>query len=209
MSNTSKSFAQLARDRAVLIVSLLFAVLALLALVFAGYASAQASREASDQPVEVMVPAFERAQDAGDEITDKRLIEAAEIDPSSTRLIAEENNTPFWVARGTNGDVCVLYAMHGSEFTGFSCGSPSTLETHGLSVATLADKTGQFTEAYLVPADVSDALAKATDRLNNPATGLFTRFAPNENSAEKVIEIPRGDGSKTTFVFSELNTQSK
>ncbi|MET0853135.1 MAG: hypothetical protein ABWY30_00770 [Microterricola sp.] len=154
----------------------------------------------------MMVPVFERAQNVDDEITDMNLIEAAGIEPASTRLLAVENDTPFWVARGTNGDVCVLYAMQGSAFTGFSCGSPSTLEAYGLAVATVANTTDLFTEAYLVPADVSDAVAEAVVGLNNPAHGLFTRYAPNENPAVVGIEIPRGEGSKAAFIFSELHT---
>lgn len=185
----------------------LIGTLAMLVAGIAGCASPQVSHETSARSVEAMVPAFERAQSVDDEITNMNLVEAAGIEPSSVRLIAVDNDTPFWVARGTNEDVCVLYAMQGSELTGFSCGSSSTLEAHGLAVASFANTTDQYTEAYLVPADVSDAVAEATIGLNNPAPGLFTRYSPNENPAVEGIEIPRGDSGKPAFVFGELYTK--
>ena len=71
------------------------------------------------------VSAFDREQTPEDEVP-TAILEQSEVVPESTRFLAEVEGTPYFAARTSDSDVCLLNAAEGAWSVACSSGLPIT-----------------------------------------------------------------------------------
>jgi hypothetical protein len=71
------------------------------------------------------VSAFDREQTAEDQVP-TAILEQSEVVPESTRFLAEVEGTPYFAARTSDSDVCLVNAAEGAWSVACSSGLPIT-----------------------------------------------------------------------------------
>lgn len=135
-----------------------------IALSVGAIAPASADQPYNSIDVEDLVPEFAAIQKTDDRIPDElRIIEQANLDDTSTRLLAVRDSGRSWVALDRAGNICIVTRLsddadgypEDAEITGASCGTPAHFYHFGASLR-LEGNEGMGIVAHLLPARVGD-----------------------------------------------------
>lgn len=110
---------------------------------------------------EDLVPALNRPQEPRDHTPSNYEFEPADFDPSSTRLILEDDLGRAWVSKNDAGEVCVLLEPAGASIFGLACEEPTQAARRGINVG-IGPGPAEVTTVVLLPQQVSTAAAATT-----------------------------------------------
>lgn len=172
------------------------------------YTTDLASREVAElEPGRFGAPSEEpnlRALTSGPVVTlPESELEVLPIDYSTVHVLGGLEGVSYYVAQGTNGDVCLVTVFNDGSLAGTHCAAVAVFNERGLAGG-LANSRQQ-TQAYLVP-DVA-ATARDASGLTPLSANLFVapKFGTPHSVAGGNPSIAFADG--TSFLFPSVAAQ--